>query len=79
MNFWEEVKRIFQRREGKNLEEEISEDELSYTGEEPVCSACEMWIHKSQKSRKLEGRRMHIPCFRKISKIIKNGGGMDGF
>ena len=79
MSFWEEIKKIFQKKEGRNLEQEISEDELSYTGEEPVCFACDMAIHESQKSRRLDGKRMHTRCFRKISKIIKTGGDESGF
>jgi len=79
MSFWEEVKRVFQKREIKYLEDKIVEDELTYTGEEPVCSACDFGIHESQKSRKMNGKRMHTQCFRKISKIIKSGGNEDGF
>lgn len=79
MGFWDEVKRIFQKKEGQNLEETIREDELLYIGDEPICSACDMGIHETQKSRKLDGKRMHVQCFRKISKIIRSGGGPSGF
>ncbi len=79
MSFWEEIKKIFQKKEGAYLEDQIEEDILEYNGEEDICSACDMAIHQSQKSRKLNGKRMHIQCFRKISRIIKNGGGPDGF
>jgi len=79
MSFWEEIKKIFQKKEGDYLQREIEDDELQYTGEEPTCSACDMGIHSSQKSRRLDGKRMHVQCFRKITRIIKSGGGPDGF
>ncbi len=79
MSFWEGIKKIFQKNEAENLEEDIREDELVYIGDEPTCFACDMGIHSSQRSRRIDGKRMHIQCFRKMTKIIKNGGGPDCF
>ena len=79
MGFWESIRGIFRKQEDKTLEERFDEDELEYTGYEPDCWACGMSIHKSQISRKLNGKRMHRFCFRKIKKIAMNGGNIDEF
>lgn len=79
MGFWTKIRSIFKKNNEKELNKRFDNDELVYNGEETNCWACQMPIHDTQKSRKLNGRRLHIFCFRKIKKIALNGGGVDEF
>ena len=79
MGFWDKIRRIFTKKESKNLEERFEKDDFQYTGDEPVCGACQMPIHGSHRSRKMNGKRLHIFCFRKIKRIALRGGGIDEF
>ena len=79
MGFWSTIRSIFQKKESDSLEKRFEDDTLTYTGNEPDCWACQMPIHNTQRSRKLQGKRMHRFCFRKIKKIALKGGGVDDF
>lgn len=79
MDIWNSIKKIFLRKEKKGLDEQFEKDTLVYTGEEPDCWACQLPIHDTQFSKRLQGRRMHRTCFRKIKKIALNGGGINDF
>ncbi len=79
MGFLEKIRSIFTKQEEKELKERFESDDLIYTGYEPECWACQMPIHNTHISRKLQGRRMHRFCFRKIKKIALNGGSVNDF
>ncbi len=79
MGFWEKVKEIFQKKESEFLEDKVRDDNLLYRGDEPECWACNFPIHKSQRYRRLEGKKMHKTCFKKLKKIAKNGMSLNGF
>ena len=79
MNIWTSIRNIFLKKEKKVLDQEFKKTTLRYTGEEPDCWACQLPIHESQFSRRLDGHRIHRACFKKLKKIAKNGGGIDEF
>ena len=79
MGFLETIRGIFRKQEVVELEERLEDDTLEYTGYEPDCWACQMPIHNTQKSRKLQGKKMHRFCFKKIKRIALKGGGVDDF
>ena len=72
---------LFRKKNDGKHEEEFQKDymALKYTGNEPICMACSYPIYESQRSRKMNGRLMHIKCFRKISKMVSNRGKVNGF
>lgn len=79
MDFWNTIRNIFRRQEEKTLEENLESDILDYTGYEPDCWACQMPIHKTQRHRKLQGKKMHSFCFKKIKRIAMRGGTENDF
>jgi len=79
MNIWTKIKEIFLKSNKKKLDEEFQSTKLRYTGEEPDCWACKIPIHESQFSRRLNGKRMHRTCFKKLKKIAQSGGGLNEF
>ncbi len=79
MSFWNKIKEIFLRKEKKKLDEDFQKDQLIYTGDEPECWACQLPVHETHFSRKLNGNRIHRTCFKKLKKIAMNGGGIDEF
>lgn len=79
MGFWDKIRSIFVKKEKNQLDYRFKDDDLEYDGDEPVCWACQMSIHKSQRKRKLNGNYLHGFCFKKIKKIALNGGGIDDF
>ncbi len=79
MNIWSTIRKIFLKKEKKKLDEEFRKTTLRYTGEETDCWACQLPIHESQFSRRLDGKRMHRTCFKKLKKIATTGGSVDEF
>lgn len=66
---------LFRKKKSKRNEEEFQKSykELQYTGLEPLCMACQYPIHESQRSRRLEGKRIHSKCFKDIKKMVLEG------
>ena len=79
MKIWTTIKNIFLRKEKKRLDKEFENSTLRYTGEEPSCWACQLPIHESQFSRRLNGKRLHRTCFKKLKKIATSGGSINEF
>ena len=75
MDFWNKIKNIFLKKEKEKLDEEFDKNELQYTGEEPECWACQLPIHETQFSRRLNGNRIHRSCFKKLSCIRRSSVG----
>lgn len=72
---------LFRKKNYKKNEEEFqkSYSRLEYTGEEPICMACNYPIHETQRKKKLDGKLMHERCFKKLKKMVFTGGSINGF
>lgn len=77
-SFWEKLKTIFIKKDKDNIVESLKKEELIYTGKEHNCWACAYPIHKSHRSRKLNGNHIHIKCFKKLKKLALRNGSTDG-
>lgn len=76
---WQKIKSIFIKKYREEVIETFIKEKLTYTGEEPNCWACDEPIHKTHRSRKLNGNKIHIICFKRLNKIRKKIGRLYAF
>lgn len=69
--FWEKLRVIFVETHRDNIVESLKKEDAIYRGNEPECWACGHPIHKSHRSRRLDGQKIHIKCFKKMKMIAK--------
>lgn len=66
---------IFKKKEKKSIEKHAKEQEqYKPTGYEPVCIACDNYILDYDRYSRLEGKKIHSKCLRKLKKIAMNYG-----
>ncbi len=76
---YNKIKAIFLDKYQKEVTETFKKEKLSYNGLEADCWACGEPIHKKHRSRKLNGNKIHIKCFKILRKIMRKGAKSDGF
>ncbi len=76
---WQKIKTIFIKKYREQVIETFIKEKLTYTGQEVNCWACDESIHKDHRSRKLNGNKIHIICFKTLNKIMKKSGRSYGF
>lgn len=67
---WQKLKSVFIRKYKKETVETFKKEKLTYTGEEPECWACAQPIHLTHRSRKLNGNKIHVKCFKRLRRIM---------
>lgn len=78
-NIWLKIKSIFIKKHKEEIVNDLKKEKLVYTGNEPDCWACNQAIHQKQRSRRLNGNKIHIVCFRRLKKIMMRGGKLNEF
>lgn len=76
---WEKVKTIFIEKYKEDVIETFKKEKLIYIGQEAKCWACDQSIHRSHRSRRLNGNKIHIKCFKTLKKIMLKGSKLHGF
>ncbi len=76
---WQKIKTIFIKKYRQEVIETFIKEKLNYTGQETDCWACDEPIHKRHGSRKLNGNKIHLICFKSLRKIMRKQGRADGF
>lgn len=80
MEIFSKLLGLFRKKEKKNIEKEAREQELyNPKGDEPLCWACQNYILEYQKSSRLQGKRMHSKCLRRLKKIAIKTGSLTDF
>ena len=79
ISFWNKLKSIFVQKHKEDTVADFKKEELVYTGHEKECWACSQPIHKTHRSRRLNGNHIHIKCFRKLKRIALGGKNINGF